>query len=1303
MAQLQSTGVTGSLTVTGQITAQTLSVQQVTSSILVVTGSNKFGSLPSNTQEFTGSLIVTGSGPHYIIGGNLGIGTNSPAVKLDLIDNGAKGSGIDEAIIRIRSTDQLGASIHVSGSSNWRIISTGPTSTPGGGDLGFYSDNGALYRMVIQGADGNVGIGSTTVPSKLYVELSGAANQRLANFRNTGGNSFIEIQSSGTGAIGFWTAADNSFSIYQNSTAGTIGTSVLYVSSSTNVGIGTTAPGDKLTVYGAANAPLGTRIINATNGTAAYSYLSIGVAGSAINIFSYPSANSTRASTAYINTDSSVTNGLLVTTDAGPIRFSAASTAGSQLYITAAGNVGIGTTSPDAKLRVAGTLNATHSIFGNTDGRGLAIQTVLVAGTNEAGSILNARGVGSGTLIMQTDGTERVRIASDGNVGIGTTSPSSVLNVVGTTTITGKIIAGGVTATDGQITLEQLYSGGNVLGSISTRYSSGAMILGYGARGKNGADGYTSTFSNFSGRRAIFEINQGYFQFLNTAAVDTAIGSDLTTSTLVYIADTGNVGIGTTSPGSKLTVSGSIESLIDSYGEGGHLILRAQSGGTKRWNIDNYSSSDILRFFTEDDSTAANGSVKMTILSDGNVGIGSTSPAFKLDVSGNARFTTQIRVDGTDGNGYRAIGFGGNTLNTNPTIYSNGSYLVVTTATSQPLYLNSDSNGAILMSGTGNVGIGTNSPQSKLTIGASFATTVGLTIDSGDASDSQLVLRKAANKPAFGVLAWDNQVFLSSGIYYDGGSWIHNSDTNNNQLLLLQPGSGVRWYASSNGAGSWNVASNEQLWNDSAIWTSLVQSTRTGNSYFTGGSVGIGTTVPNYKLEVITSGTVGFRLQTATSTTGNPQIDLYDSARTQETVISSTDGTTVGTYIASFSNHPLLLGTYAGSTPTARLAISTTGNVGIGSVSPTSALDVVGNIQSYNARTKSYTSLTGASNDWFPIFTVTDSNDNGSIICTVRTYAHSSVTFSAARGYGPSQTHAITILNVQVNQNSDYANVTGVRIRESGQVEIQLTWSTGPQVNIGLQVIGSTNTPSPAASLATSVDSSTVVDTVTLSSGTIRSRNGLLAGSNVKLDNNGVSYLNGGSVGIGTTSPVAKFQIANNVGSGFDSFTDYQMVIYNTGNAATSYGMGVESSTMMFNSDDFYKFYVDNVAKVRFGSDGAITSAGDIIAYGSPSDITLKTNVKPLEDALEKINKLKGVSFIWKESEETKMTGLKEDIGFIAQEVQEVIPELVRKNDNGLLSLRDKGIIAYLVEAVKEQQKQIDELKYLLKNKQNGN
>jgi len=101
----------------------------------------------------------------------------------------------------------------------------------------------------------------------------------------------------------------------------------------------------------------------------------------------------------------------------------------------------------------------------------------------------------------------------------------------------------------------------------------------------------------------------------------------------------------------------------------------------------------------------------------------------------------------------------------------------------------------------------------------------------------------------------------------------------------------------------------------------------------------------------------------------------------------------------------------------------------------------------------------------------------------------------------------------------------------------------------------------------------------------------------------------------------------------------------------------------------------------KLNSSGTFTVSGDVVAFGSPSDISLKENIKPIESALDKVEKLQGVTFNWKEQ---GITDLKEDIGFIAQDIQEVLPELVRENDNGKLSLRDKGIVPVLVEAIKE-------------------
>ena len=85
------------------------------------------------------------------------------------------------------------------------------------------------------------------------------------------------------------------------------------------------------------------------------------------------------------------------------------------------------------------------------------------------------------------------------------------------------------------------------------------------------------------------------------------------------------------------------------------------------------------------------------------------------------------------------------------------------------------------------------------------------------------------------------------------------------------------------------------------------------------------------------------------------------------------------------------------------------------------------------------------------------------------------------------------------------------------------------------------------------------------------------------------------------------------------------------------------------------------------------------------SDRNLKTNIEPLQNSLSKVLQLQGVSFDW------KTTG-RSDYGLIAQDVEKVFPELV-SGEEGSKSVEYGNLVGVLVEAIKEQQKQIDELK----------
>lgn len=113
-------------------------------------------------------------------------------------------------------------------------------------------------------------------------------------------------------------------------------------------------------------------------------------------------------------------------------------------------------------------------------------------------------------------------------------------------------------------------------------------------------------------------------------------------------------------------------------------------------------------------------------------------------------------------------------------------------------------------------------------------------------------------------------------------------------------------------------------------------------------------------------------------------------------------------------------------------------------------------------------------------------------------------------------------------------------------------------------------------------------------------------------------------------------------------------------------------------------------AYLSYSSYGLYTN-GNVYApaFYYSSDRSLKENIRPLTGALDKVLKLAGVSFTWKKDAENP----EEQIGFIAQDLEEVVPELVLDVEEGLKSVDYARLTPLLVEAIKEQQKQIEELR----------
>jgi|TARA_B110000495_G_C23023291_1_gene607473 hypothetical protein len=102
---------------------------------------------------------------------------------------------------------------------------------------------------------------------------------------------------------------------------------------------------------------------------------------------------------------------------------------------------------------------------------------------------------------------------------------------------------------------------------------------------------------------------------------------------------------------------------------------------------------------------------------------------------------------------------------------------------------------------------------------------------------------------------------------------------------------------------------------------------------------------------------------------------------------------------------------------------------------------------------------------------------------------------------------------------------------------------------------------------------------------------------------------------------------------------------------------------------------------------GSFTATGDVTAY---SDARLKTNVTTIENALSKVQSMRGVMF---DKVDSLSGETRQSTGVIAQETEKVLPEVVHNNDTGYKSVAYGNIVGVLIEAIKEQQEQINDLK----------
>ena len=428
------------------------------------------------------------------------------------------------------------------------------------GDISFYEDTGTTAKFFWDASAERLGIGTTILPASASAALTLAAS----------GSSTTGIQLHGvTGDGGLYIKGGGGEGIFYTYT-GALGSESyaerMRIDASGNVGIGEQDPSG---YWGQANQLV---MKTATNSGLTVASSSL---GNGRLVFT-----DTKSSTAGLS-------------DGGMIAYShsvdamAFQTAGAErMRIDSSGNVGIGTSSPVTKLEVKGAGFIAVSISGDSTS-----ETQLRFNTNTSARISQQA---NQPLLFDTNATERIRIDSSGNVGIGTSSPSTKLDVTGAVTADGltssSLISSRKTAGTYGPVAEFISQSGVVklrVDDVSNSASATRLGLKYNHGRSDGGFFADDTALGIS------DISFGD----GTIYLGTGPAAATNTTTAMTIDASGNVGIGTSSPSSVLHTYGSgVDNYltIDSNHNWSGIQLR-DTGTTKAAIYMNHASS-YLRF-----------------------------------------------------------------------------------------------------------------------------------------------------------------------------------------------------------------------------------------------------------------------------------------------------------------------------------------------------------------------------------------------------------------------------------------------------------------------------------------------------------------------------------------------------------------------------------------------------------------------------------------------------------------------------------------------------------------------------------
>jgi len=836
--------------------------------------------------------------------------------------------------------------------------------------------------------------------------------------------------------------------------------------------------------------------------------------------------------------------------------------------------------------------------------------------------------------VWTTSGTN-IYNSNTGNVGIGTAAPSAKLHVQGTTRISNLGGSSFIELGQGQTSNQYAYI--DLVGD-STYTDYGLRLL----RGNGGANTWSDLVHRGTGA-------------LNITTVDAAAILFKTTNVeRARITAAGNVGIGAVAPKEKLQIGNAI-----AIHDGGHKALSFNAYYSSGWKYLTTESAFQVEHDTTDDrldfnyaasgtaDAAATVATAMSINTSGNVGIGVTAPLQKLDVNGNVNVPTGscYMVNGTciTTGGLSGGGTGFLPIWTSATALGNS--IIAANASSATVGGNLFTTG-ILYAATGFLMNGTD----KHYLYSDGVNAVGLRINNGGTATAYLGFKAIGGLPAVdgagGTLLLSTAGVERARITNTGNVGIGTAAPN--EKIEIAATAGARGIFSDGGGASRKVVLFEAPGTTHAGYGRIAAHDYGAGSGLdlvlndTGGNVGIGVTAPTQKLHV----------------NGNVNVPTGSCYMVNGVCITSggLGGSGTLNYVSKFSPN--------GTTLANSLIFDNGTNVGIGSATPDSKLEVFG-----TGASPSLSSDVG-------IFKVSG-NITQELAFGEYTAAPFAFWMQTKKSSNDGSSWPLAINPLGGNVGIGTANPIGKLDVSNGTSNMYVGFAS---TNYPRLYLGGT-AASGVAGIINKVNTAT-----TLYFGEPGDTGGY------QFRGTGTFYAQGG-VGIGTLSPETKLHVVGNQRlDGTLLETDV-----NTAN-------GVAQRLGLYNWDG--DFVLANFTGTTWTSNRmTIDVNGNVIASGNVnadafiynSDARLKKDVASLSGNLHKVLQLKPVTYLWKD---TSNYPEGTQIGFIAQDVEKIEPTVVHTDDEGMKAIDYARLTPLLVGSVQElnakveaQQKQIDELR----------